>query len=203
MESKASHRVLSVLVSVIDSGILLTNIKMRKTQLMKLVSFISFFNVIPCLSFTSILNRCHVKSLRKCIRCFHQIHDDLNTGLSPSLPNWATAAMKPPDDIILDCLYLGDDEFVSVEIENDSDMPQEFYVDVVYQDPTSSPKFYVDPQMGVIEPNGGQTLLTVMPILDEDEQVSSKPRTATCHSDVWLVVVTASDRWYYKLESTP
>jgi hypothetical protein len=166
--------------------------------LRRLVSFISFIAIIPSESFTSILNRYNIRTIESCTNRFHQVHDDPNVEFS--LPIWASGLMQPPDKVILDALYLGDDDFVSVELENDSDIPQEFCVDVVYQDPTSSPKYFVDPRMGVIEPNGGQTILSVMPILDEDNQLSSKSYASSNHCDAWLVVVTPNDRWYYKLE---
>ena len=87
------------------------------------------------------------------------------------VPPWA-ANIKPPDQEILETLYLEHDDFVSVELENESDVVENFYATVLYAnaDEASRPRYHVEPCMGTITPNGGLQEVSVMPILDEDSK---------------------------------
>ena len=132
---------------------------------------------------------------------FHQSHDDDNlTFDEATLPPWASN-LKPPrqTDIVLEILFLDNDDFVSVELENEDATPETFCATVVYEDreEASQPRYFGEPRMGTIEPNGGLQEVTVMPIFDED---SGDDSPYVHQGNAWLVVSTEKGQWYYKLE---
>ena len=132
---------------------------------------------------------------------FHQSHDDDNlTFDEATLPPWASN-LKPPTitDDELEILFLDNDDFVSVELENEDATPETFCATVVYEnhEEASHPRYFVEPRMGTIEPNGGLQQVTVMPIFDEDSVDDSRH---VHQGNAWLVVSTQNDQWYYKLE---
>lgn len=132
---------------------------------------------------------------------FHQSHDDDNlTFDEATLPPWASN-LKPPrkTDDELAILFLDNDDFVSVELENEDATPETFCATVVYEDheEVSRPRYFVEPRMGTIEPDGGLQEVTVMPIFDEDSGDDSRH---VHQGSAWLVVSTEKGHWYYKLE---
>lgn len=133
---------------------------------------------------------------------FHQSHDDDNLIFDEAtLPLWA-ANPKPPTENVedeLEILLLGNDDFVSVELENESAVPEIFCATVVYEnnEEAAQPRYFVEPRMGTIDPNGGLCEVTVMPIFDED--AGHDPQHVH-KGKAWLVVSTEKGQWYYTIE---
>lgn len=133
----------------------------------------------------------------------------------PPLPDWAVSnVLVPPGDVNddeLEILYLGTDDFVSLELENDKTIPEFFCATVVYEDPDDDVRYHVEPRMGVIEPNGGICEVTVHPIFDEGDDTDAAPADLTPEEQIllktppspaWLVISTEERQWHYKLDSS-
>lgn len=113
------------------------------------------------------------------------------------LPDWA--ALDPPCDTdSVEELFLGEDDFVSLDLENSESSSQRICASVVYQDPAIiEPLFWVEPRLATVEANGGTLEVTVKSIENEDEDDAF--RIPTC----WLLLTTeAGEAWYYKLMQT-
>lgn len=111
-------------------------------------------------------------------------------------PEWASDVAPPEEDGELEILYVGTDDFASFELENGNATPETFCATVVYEEKDAEPRFFVEPRMGTIEPNGGSLEVTVKHIEDEDADGDSLQEVP----DAWLVISTEKERWHYKLE---
>jgi hypothetical protein len=152
------------------------------------------------------------------VALFHRSHDSAlgetddhyNENPLPPLPSWAVSnvIVPPSDDKFheVEILYLGSDDFVSLELENDKAMPELFCATVVYEDPNDVVRYHVEPRMGTIEPNGGLCEVTVQPIQDEDDVADltqQQEQLKALPSPAWLIISTEESQWYYKLENSP
>jgi hypothetical protein len=128
---------------------------------------------------------------------YHSIDDDAFK--TDDLPEWAIANQCPPsDNTEVEILFLGSDDFVSMELENEESTAITFCATVVYEDASAEPQFLVEPRIGTIEPNGGTLEVTVKPIVDEDADEEQSSLVPTC----WLVISSETDTWHYKLEAS-
>lgn len=156
------------------------------------------------------------------VALFHRSHDSAldedddvdDEAALPPLPDWAGSNLVvPPSDVSddeLEILYLGIDDFVSLELENEKAIPEFFCATVVYEDPDDVARYHVEPRMGTIEPNGGICEVTVHPILDEGDDDDAAPAGLTPQqqpfkpppSPAWLIISTEERQWHYKLDSS-